>query len=44
MYCKYFVLKTYLYKRQLITRVNFIVVETNNLEIANRIAITTKIK
>ena len=31
-------------KKQLITRVNIIVVEINNLEIANRIAITTKKK
>jgi len=44
MYCKYFVLKIYLRKKQLIIRVNIIVIETNNLNIANKIVIITKTK
>jgi len=38
------VLKIYLRKRQLTTKTNIIVVKINNLEIANRIVIITKIK
>ncbi len=44
MYCKHFVLKTYLRKKQLTTKANIIVVEINNSKIANRIITTTKTK
>ena len=36
--------KTYLRKRQLIAKTNIITVEINNLEIANKIIIITKIE
>jgi len=38
------VLKIYLRKKQLIAKANIIVVEINNLEIANKIVTTTKLK
>ncbi len=37
-------LKIYLRKKQLIAKANIIVVEINNLEIANKIVTTTKLK
>jgi len=42
MCCEHFVLKTYFRKRQSITRVKVIVVDINNLKIANKIITTTK--
>jgi len=36
--------KTYLYKKLLTTKTNIIVIKINNLEIANKIIITTKIE
>ncbi len=44
MCCEYLVSKTYLCERQLITKVNVVVVKISNLEIANKIVKTTKTK
>jgi len=38
------VLEIYLYKKQLIAKTKIIIVEINNLEIANRITTITKIE
>jgi len=40
----YLVLKTYLRKRQLITKANVILASKDNLKIVNKIVITTKIR
>ncbi len=44
IYCKHFVLKIYLRKKQLTTKTNIIIVKIDNLEIVNKIVIIAKIR
>ncbi len=44
IYCEHSISKTYLRKRQSIAKVEIIVVDINNLRIANKIVTTTKAK